>query len=132
MIRYHEVDLERMITTVKSYFEGRGALIVVVFGSVLRRVHVRDVDIAVKFSGDVPLDELLLMGAELEGVLGTPVDLVPLDDAPPWLRLEALAGGLPILVKDQSLYAELLKQAMGDAQDMDIKLAQATHAETQR
>ncbi len=129
MIRYHEVDLERVITTVKSYFEG--ALIVVVFGSVLRRGHARDVDIAVKFSWDVSLDELLLMGAELEGVLGTPVDLVPLDDAPR-LRLEALAGGLPILVKDWALYVELLKQAMGDAQDMDIKLAQATHAETQR
>lgn len=50
----------------------------------------------------------------------------------PRLRLEALAGGLPILVKDWALYVELLKQAMGDAQDMDIKLAQATHAETQR
>ncbi|WP_193322593.1 hypothetical protein [Pyrobaculum calidifontis] len=68
------------------------------------------------------------MGAELEELLGVPVDLVPLDEAPSWVRLEALAGGLPVLVKDWALYAELLKRAMGDAMDMDLKLGGAEYA----
>jgi len=128
MIEYFEVDLERVAAVVKRYFEERGALVVVIFGSVLRRRHVRDVDIAVKFGKEVGLEEWLAMGAELEELLGVPVDLVPLDEAPPWVRLEALAGGLPVLVKDWALYAELLKRAMGDAMDMDFKLGGAEHA----
>jgi len=128
MIEYFEVDLERVAAVVKRYFEERGALVVVIFGSVLRRRHVRDVDIAVKFGREVGLEEWLAMGAELEELLGVPVDLVPLDEAPPWVRLEALAGGLPVLVKDWALYAELLKRAMGDAMDMDFKLGGAEHA----
>jgi len=128
MIEYFEVDLERVAAVVKRYFEERGALVVVIFGSVLRRRHVRDVDIAVKFGREVGLEEWLAMGAELEELLGVPVDLVPLDEAPPWVRLEALAGGLPVLVKDWALYAELLKRAMGDAMDMDFKLGSAEHA----
>jgi len=128
MIEYFEVDLERVAAAVKRYFEERGALVVVIFGSVLRRRHVRDVDIAVKFGREVGLEEWLAMGAELEELLGVPVDLVPLDEAPPWVRLEALAGGLPVLVKDWALYAELLKRAMGDAMDMDLKLGGAEYA----
>jgi len=128
MIEYVEVDLERVAAVVKRYFEERGALVVVIFGSVLRRRHVRDVDIAVKFGKEVGLEEWLAMGAELEELLGVPVDLVPLDEAPPWVRLEALAGGLPVLVKDWALYAELLKRAMGDAMDMDFKLGGAEYA----
>jgi len=128
MIEYVEVDLERVAAAVKKYFEEREALVVVIFGSVLRRRHVRDVDIAVKFGREVGLEELLAMGAELEELLGVPVDLVPLDEAPPWVRLEALAGGLPVLVKDWALYAELLKRAMGDAMDMDLKLGGAEYA----
>ena len=128
MIEYFEVDLERAAAAVKRYFEERGALVVVIFGSVLRRRHVRDVDIAVKFGREVGLEEWLGMGAELEELLGVPVDLVPLDEAPPWVRLEALAGGLPVLVKDWALYAELLKRAMGDAMDMDLKLGGAEYA----
>jgi len=128
MIEYFEVDLERVAAAVKRYLEERGALVVVIFGSVLRRRHVRDVDIAVKFGREVGLEEWLAMGAELEELLGVPVDLVPLDEAPPWMRLEALAGGLPVLVKDWALYAELLKRAMGDAMDMDFKLGSAEYA----
>jgi len=120
--------LERVAAAVKKYFEERGALVVVIFGSVLRRRHVRDVDIAVKFGREVGLEEWLAMGAELEELLGVPVDLVPLDEAPTWVRLEALAGGLPVLVKDWALYAELLKRAMGDAMDMDLKLGSAEYA----
>ena len=128
MIEYFEVDLESAAAAVKKYFEERGALVVVIFGSVLRRRHVRDVDIAVKFGRGVELEEWLAMSAELEELLGVPVDLVPLDEAPPWVRLEALAGGLPVLVKDWALYAELLKRAMGDAMDMDLKLGGAEYA----
>jgi len=128
MIEHFEVDLERVAAAVKRYFEERGALVVVIFGSVLRRRHVRDVDIAVKFGREVGLEEWLAMGAELEELLGVPVDLVPLDEAPSWVRLEALAGGLPVLVKDWALYAELLKRAMGDAMDMDLKLSSAEYA----
>jgi len=128
MIEYFEVDLERVAAAVKRYFEEKGALVVVIFGSALRRRHVRDVDIAVKFGREVGLEEWLAMGAELEELLGVPVDLVPLDEAPPWMRLEALAGGLPVLVKDWALYAELLKRAMGDAMDMDLKLGSAEYA----
>jgi len=129
-IRYYEVDLGEVAEALRRYFEERDVALVVLFGSVLRRREVRDVDVAVKFNREPSLSELLRMGAELEDVLGAPVDLVPVDHAPPHLRLKILREGRLILTKDMSTYAELLKEAIGDVQDMEMKLA-ALHGKTE-
>jgi len=128
-IRYYEVDLGEVAEALRRYFKERDVALVVLFGSVLRRREVRDVNVAVKFNREPSLSELLRMGAELEDVLGAPVDLVPVDHAQPYLRLKILREGRLILTKDMSTYAELLKEAIGDVQDMEMKLA-ALHGKT--
>jgi len=123
-IKYYEVDLGEVISALREYFRGRNVVLVVLFGSVLRRREVRDVDVAVRFEREPDLGEVLEMGVELEEILGVPVDLVPIDYAPPHLRLKILRDGVLVFVKGRSSYVELLKEAMGDAQDLEVKLSQ--------
>ncbi|ABL78675.1 nucleotidyltransferase domain-containing protein [Thermofilum pendens] len=130
-IKFYEIDLEKVVETLKKYFEKRSDVAVaVLFGSALRRRKVRDIDIAVH--ADWSLEELLEATAELEKELGTPVDIVPLPNAPPQVRLKALAEGLPITVKNHALYTELLKEAIGETRDMEAKLREERRAKDRR
>jgi predicted nucleotidyltransferase len=68
-------------------------VIAVLFGSVLRRKLVRDLDIGVYFRSEESLTDVIDLSNMLEDELKLPVDVVPLRRAPPKLRLKALMGG---------------------------------------
>lgn len=83
---------------------------------------IRDIDIAVYLKPKYTLKELLLLEAKIEKILKVPVDLVPLDQASLKLAYKALAKGIKVVVKDLLLYSSLLTYALGQIQDMRIKL----------
>ena len=57
----------------------------------------------------------------MEEVLGIPVDVVPLEEAPPLLAFKALVEGVPVVVRDHAAFTELVKRAIGDTWDLSIK-----------
>lgn len=51
-----------------------------------------------------------------------PVDLIPLTEAPPKLRLKALLEGVKLVVRDKKLYWKLVSEVLSEKEDMEIKL----------
>lgn len=125
-IVYRGVDLKDIMPKLREVLEGHGDVVIaVVFGSAIRRRLVRDLDIAVYFEGRPSLKRILRLAAELEEVVNIPVDLTPLNLAPPGLVFKVLATGKPILVRDRVLLASLLHRALGEHMDIGIKLRMA-------
>jgi len=58
----------------------------------------------------------------LEDALGLPVDVIPLNWASPKLKLKALLNGVKIIVRDSNLYTSLLKEALSETMDIDLKI----------
>jgi hypothetical protein len=96
--------------------------VAVLFGSVLRRASVRDLDVGVFLDPEPDLKRFIAMANTLEDALGMPVDVVPLERAPPKLRLKALLRGVRLVVRDSRLYAFKLSEALSEAMDVDLKL----------
>ena len=69
-----------------------------IFGSFARgtAVSTSDIDIAVRFAKPIDLLEFVGIQLELEKLLGRPVDLIPVDDAYPFVR-ESMAQDLTVL-----------------------------------
>jgi predicted nucleotidyltransferase len=83
-IAYYEVSLESVVDKLKSTLEKLPNLVIaVLFGSALRRRYVRDVDVAVYFSSEESLREIIDLSSRLEEELKLPVDVVPLREASP-------------------------------------------------
>jgi len=61
----------------------------------------------------------------LEDALKIPIDVVPLNLAPAKLRLKALLNGVRLIVRDSSLYALLLSEALSEAMGIDLKIRNA-------
>ena len=59
--------------------------------------------------------------ARLEELTGVPVNLVPLDEAPPAIVLKALQEGRIIFARDKQIYPELLKRTIAETTDLKIK-----------
>jgi predicted nucleotidyltransferase len=89
-ITYYEVSLESVVDKLKSSLERLPNLVIaVLFGSALRRRYVRDVDVAVYFSSEESLREIIGLASRLEKELKLPVDVIPLREVPPKLRLRS-------------------------------------------
>ncbi|MDW7987066.1 MAG: nucleotidyltransferase domain-containing protein, partial [Nitrososphaerota archaeon] len=85
-ITYHRINLEDVIAGLKDFLcERPDILIAFVFGSATRRNLVRDLDIAVYFKGVPDPMEVCRLIVELEDSIGLPVDVIPLNEAPPKL-----------------------------------------------
>lgn len=120
---YYDINLKEVVEKVRKILEKEDkVLIAVIFGSATRRNRVRDIDVAVYLKPKYTLKELLLLEAKIEKILKVPVDLVPLDQASLKLAYKALAKGIKVVVKDPLLYSSLLTYALGQIQDMRIKL----------
>lgn len=125
-IKYFKVRLEDVVEKLKEYFSSRGdALIAILFGSILRRSIVRDIDVAV-YVADGSLDKILRIGWELEKTLRTPVDIVPLEQLPPRLKLKILLKGRPIIIRSTAAYTELLKTSISELEDIKTIYSKAT------
>ncbi len=122
-IIYYDVKLNDVIPKLKQILERDSRIkIAVIFGSILYEGPVRDIDVAVYSNPPLSLKEVLLLSDELERAINVPVDLVPLDRVDPRLQYRILMEGLPIVVKDRNLYDKLVLLALGQIQDMEIKL----------
>lgn len=122
-ISYHLVSVEDVSRKLREILSGiAGVKIAVLFGSVLRRNIVRDLDVGIVMEPEPDLKELIKVSNAIEDELGIPVDLVPLRRTPPKLRLKALSSGRRLVVRDQMLYAFLLSEALSETVDVDLKL----------
>jgi len=122
-IIYYDVKLNDVIPKLKQILERDSRIkIAVIFGSILYEGPVRDIDVAVYSNPPLSLKEVLLLSDELERAINVPVDLVPLDRVDPRLQYRILMEGLPIVVRDKNLYDKLILLALGQIQDMEIKL----------
>jgi len=102
-------------------------LLAVVYGSFVRRSFFRDLDVAV-YTGGLAEDPLRLeatLCAELTEALGVPVDARVVDEAPPWFKLKVLEEGVVVYEGRRGARYLLLKEAVGERQDLMLKLKTA-------
>ena len=121
-ITYYRVEKQKIVNTLKKELsELEEVKVAILFGSILRDSHVRDIDVAVYTVPKFTLKRLLLLASKLEEKLNIPVDLVPLDELSPKMQYNILCNGEPIIVRDKMLYEGLIAQALGQIHDMKIK-----------
>ncbi|MBO3800434.1 MAG: nucleotidyltransferase domain-containing protein [Candidatus Brockarchaeota archaeon] len=122
-INYYHVSLETISERLREIINRMPDVkIAVLFGSVLTRNSVRDLDVGVFIGGEPNFKRIVEIAGALEDYTGIPVDVVPLNKAPPMLRLKALSKGVRLVVRDSKLYALLLSEAFSEAVDVDLKL----------
>ena len=122
-IEYYEVDLAKVLEILKSFFKEYGrADLVILYGSVVRRRFVRDIDLLVYGRNRFDLKELSKIASELEERLGVPVDIVPLNSAYPQVVVKAILEGIMVVVRDKKVLVDIYKKALGEVMDMEIKL----------
>jgi len=121
-ITYYRISLEELVPRLREFFrDKREILLAVVFGSATRRSLVRDLDLAILLGEKLDLMRFCRLMAELEDLAGIPVDLVPIDKAPPMIALKALREGRIVFVRDGRIYPELLKRIIGEIMDLGFK-----------
>ncbi|MBO3799075.1 MAG: nucleotidyltransferase domain-containing protein [Thermoproteota archaeon] len=121
-VNYHHVSLEEICKRLREALNSMPDVkIAVLFGSALTRNLVRDLDVGVYMEGEPDLKRVVEIAGVLEDSTGIPVDVVPLNKAPPRLRLKALSKGVRLVVRDSKLYAILLSGALSEAMDVDLK-----------
>ncbi len=132
-IRYYEVSIDSLTYQLRNALEKLpNLMIAVLFGSVLRMNLVRDIDVGIYFRSEEDLGDIIDLAGTLEDMLGLPVDVVPLRRAPPKLRLKALLEGVRLVVRDKQLYWMLAAQALSEAWDMELKLAEISRSRSGR
>jgi predicted nucleotidyltransferase len=80
-----------------------------------------DVDLAVLFEGDVPLNEQLALQVRIAEIVGKDVDLVSIKDAPLLLRHRALQGRL-LFERDPIAVANLIEDTLRRYRDFAPRL----------
>jgi predicted nucleotidyltransferase len=122
-LKYYEVDRSRVLTVTKEILEPMEFIeIAVLFGSILRRSVVRDIDIGLIMSRGVGFDQLTELSALLEDSLGVPVDLVLLNEAPPFFKFKVLMEGVRIVVKNPLIYHYILTESFMEYMDLNLTL----------
>ena len=125
-IQFIHIDAERRAyiesAVVEQLSSNPRIQIVVLFGSVLGRDYVRDVDVAIQGVPPFNFEELLKIGTDLEIRLRVPVDLVQLTDLNPDFRLRILLDGKPLLIKNSELYHSLVGASVSEREDFQITL----------
>jgi len=119
-IEYYEVkDVEKVAKVVREVLERFDFIeVAVVFGSVLRRSIVRDIDIGIAVNREISLEEYNEIASLLEQALNIPVDLVILNDAPPLLRFKALAEGIKVIVRDKKKLFYMITESFMELEDI--------------
>jgi len=119
-IEYYEVkDVEKVVKVVREVLERFDFIeVAVVFGSVLRRSIVRDIDIGIAVNRGISLEEYNEIASLLEQALNIPVDLAILNDAPPPLRFKALAEGIKVIVRDKKKLFYMITESFMELEDI--------------
>jgi predicted nucleotidyltransferase len=122
-INYYEVSIEDASRRLRGILSGMmDVKVAVLFGSILRRKLIRDLDIGVFMNPEPNLKRITEISGILEDALGLPVDVIPLNWASPKLKLKVLLNGVKLIVRDSNLYTSLLKEALSEAMDIDLKI----------
>lgn len=122
-IIYHEVLLHEVVDKVRDFFERMTEIkFAVIFGSAVRRRLVRDIDIAVYSRPELSLRKLIEVANVLEDLLGTPVDLMPIEQTSPKQRVKILTEGIRVITRDSAIPSSLLSRALSENMDVEIKL----------
>ena len=123
-IEYYEVDdVDRVIKIVKEVLERFEFIeIAVLFGSILRRNFIRDIDVGLVVDREISFKEFNEVASTLEQTLNIPVDLVILNDAPPLIRFKALVEGIKIIVRDRKKLFYIISVSFMELKDMKEKL----------
>jgi len=103
----------------------REVVLAVVFGSFLKDYPFRDIDVAVyAVPLEDSLDYKLRLEDELEKVIGYPIDIAVLNEAPPWFVKKVLEEGRPIVVKQPLLLEKLYLKAVDEEQVFSKRMVQ--------
>jgi predicted nucleotidyltransferase len=122
-INYYKVSIEDSSRRLRGILSGMmDVKVAVLFSSILRRNIIRDLDIGVFMNPEPNLKRIAEISGILEDALGLPVDIIPLNWASPKLKLKALLNSVKIIVRDSNLYTSLLKEALSEAMDIDLKI----------
>jgi predicted nucleotidyltransferase len=122
-INYYEVSIEDASRRLRGILSGMmDVKVAVLFGSILRRNFIRDLDVGVFMNPEPDIKRIAEISGILEDALGLPVDVIPLNWASPKLKLKALLNGVKLIVRDSNLYTSLLKEALSEAMDIDLKI----------
>jgi predicted nucleotidyltransferase len=126
-VEYFELDLARVLETVEEVLEGfEWVEVAVVFGSILRRSTVRDVDVGIIAVKPLTLEELNEIASKLEEALGVNVDVVPLDETPPLLRFKALTEGVRVINRNPLRLHYMISEAFKELMDLGIASGSTT------
>jgi predicted nucleotidyltransferase len=126
-VEYFEVDLTRTLEVVRKVLEGFEWIeVAVVFGSILRRSTVRDVDVGILAVKPLTLEELNEIASKLEEALGVNVDVVPLDEAPPLLRFKALTEGVRVVNRNPLRLHYMISEAFMELMDLRVASGSTT------
>jgi predicted nucleotidyltransferase len=119
--RFSDKEKRALLEHLKKLLKKRDNIkLVYVFGSFTRREIIRDIDIAIYAVPNLSFNEFLNLGTEIEIELGTPVDLLQLQDINPDLRLKILIYAIPVVKKDEELHNKLVSQTFSELQDQKI------------
>jgi len=122
-INYYHVSVEDASRRLREVLGGMlNVKVAALFGSVLRRAYVRDLDVGVFMKPEPDLKRIDEVSSILEDALKMPIDVVPLSPAPVRLRLKALLISVRLIVRDSNLYALLLSEALSEVMDIDLKI----------
>lgn len=113
---------DEILRKLKQYANDRENIkILVLYGSILRRDFIRDVDVAVFVREDK--EDLLYLEfrieEELERILRIPVDVRVINRAPPWFIKKVLKEGL--ILKGKEVAIALYKKALDEIEGLRIK-----------
>jgi predicted nucleotidyltransferase len=122
-INYYQVSIEDASRRLRGILSGMmDVKVAVLFGSILRRNLIRDLDVGVFMNPEPNLKRIAEISGILEDALGLPVDAIPLNWASPKLKLKALLNSVKLIVRDSNIYTSLIKEALSEAMDLDLKI----------
>jgi len=114
--KYYRLSLEErelIIERIRAILKEEGVPLAILFGSFIELDAFRDVDVAV-YLRRVDPDHLLRLANRVEGELGLPVDVIPLNTVSSKFRHHILTKGRVILEEQPGLHEALIIQALDE------------------
>lgn len=112
-------DRNKIIENIKNIIlENEKILIAIIFGSILKRNKIRDIDVAIYSIPNPNIEDLLALSDKIEEIVNIPIDVIPLIEIMPCLRYKIMTKGMRIIVKDERLFNEIMSAAFSECQEM--------------
>ncbi len=135
-VRYYRATPEEKKAIIeklkKVLLEEEKVLLAIVYGGFSRRDFFRDIDIAVYTGGLVedPLRFETALGLKLSQQVRIPVDVRVVDEAPAWFKLKVSREGTVVYERMPGARSQLLKEAVGEHQDLQLKYREVLSRKT--